>query len=170
MGAVTTRRAMLGAIAATGLAASAPAPALEAAPDRGLWDERLARYQVLDALMDATYDFGPMYAANEAWDREVAGLTKEFGTLAQAKADPRGAKRRDAAWARLNKIERQVSDNFNSPAGDAAKALVVTPAPDIAAFHLKLAAIRKHELHLYIGFEDTPFAAVAADAKRLLAA
>jgi hypothetical protein len=148
----TTRRRVLGAAAALPVLAFAPPVRAEpvevppSLPDRSLWNRRLALYQRLAAETEQAATAGWFRAANDRYKRQIAAIE------ALRAADPgRDGKRLDrlrrAAFRRIDKAENVYWHKCTAPMQRAAAALVLTPAPDLAALGVKLAVIRAHQLH-----------------------
>lgn len=123
----TTRRAMLGAMAAAPVALAVPAAAAArpAKPDRRAWEAAMERYERAKAASKV---------AGERHDRTAATYEAITGTK------PYCATGRDEALSLLCGFTQidNVIDDYGEAESNASTALVEMPAPDIEALNWKL--------------------------------
>lgn len=160
----TTRRALLGAIAATPIVAAvatSPATATTHTPDPR-WNRRVARYRRARALMEADYAFGDNAKANEAFNTARAEAVRAVGEgrLDEHPGFPE-------AWEAMSRADEERFRRYIRPADLAAMLVVLTPAPNLEAALLKVEIIKEHELDNYSPMPRDPFGIVLEDMRRL---
>lgn len=168
-----TRRRVLGAAAAAPIVAlvsvkANPAHALSAAaPDRRLWDRRVACYRRLVTRAEQAAATGWFRDSNDRYYRDAAAVKARFGSRKQAEHSPEGSKLWDAIWGRLVDAENLYYEQCSSPIIEAAVALILTPAPDSDALLAKLRVMRERELETFEDMPRHPLEVLEEDVTRL---
>jgi hypothetical protein len=134
------------------------------------WDDALASYRYCRALMEANEKFGPYHAAMENFDHERDRISKEYGGWQRARSTPDGKKQADRAWEACNAAEKEYSAEYLEPVWAAARKLVSTPAPDLAALRIKIEVIDREEVWNDAQFAGDTWDIVNEDAARLQSA
>lgn len=167
----TSRRALLGALAIAAPAAAAPVGlSCTPAADRALWDQRVNRLRLLQALVKAGDAFGPNYYAGETFQMGKWKIESEFGSWNKAWRDSNGRKQCEALNAADNASSDVTYRAYYLPSLTAALLLLRTPAPDTEAVLTKIAVVEEFELYCDTTLgEGEAFNIVAADIARLLA-
>jgi hypothetical protein len=171
----STRRRVLGAVAALPVIALAglPAPAVIASAAKQstaaiqTWNRRLARYRRLHARWKAEAESGAFRAANDRYQREKTAIEACFGNWATALKSKVARPLMKAAFERINAAENVYYHRYTAPMLRAMTRLIQTPAPDLPAMLAKIEIIREHEPDL---FEDAPphsFEMLRKDVERL---
>ncbi|HEX8655451.1 MAG TPA: hypothetical protein VF693_09540 [Allosphingosinicella sp.] len=122
----------------------ATVPGPSPSPSRRLWDRRLARYRRLAAATEEAAETGWFHEANALYDRESVEIAARFGS-----DSAEGRQLRRAAFERVSAAEDAYWERCTAPMQEAAMALALTPAPDVAAVRDKagvMRAVRLHEL------------------------
>jgi hypothetical protein len=127
------------------------------------WAQQYAAFSIKRVLRDADAVFGHLAQADEARTATIAALENKAG-LAIETISARAAQ--DA-----NQEFRLAEDRhwacFSEPLQSAARKLVLTPAPDVAAMGIKLQLIREFELDLDKDMPRAPMEILVEDGKRL---
>lgn len=149
----TTRRRVLGAAAILPVLALVPNVLTSAAtqshsaqPTNALWNRRLDRYRRLATEAEQAATTGWFRAANDRYHREMAAI-EALRVPRIAQEENRIQRLRRAAFKRIDRAEKAYWHRCTAPMQAAAIALILTPAPDLAALGTKLAVIRAHVLH-----------------------
>lgn len=130
------------------------------------WGKALRTYEALELLQKANEEFGPEFRANEQVQIATITLEKRFGPHDQARKCAEYNDLRAAALTAYDRDSDLANDAYYEPARLAAIALARTPAPDIAAMRIKVAAIRGYALEQYVDGADV-FDFVRDDALRI---
>jgi len=167
------RRRVLGAAAAISVLAFARPVIASAAKQSSfssaasaLWNRRLARYQRLAIQAETAATTGWFRAANDRYTREMAEITARFGGDDRP-VGPEFRRLRLIAFRRVSKAENAYWHRCTAPMQKAAVALVLTPAPDLAALGAKLAVLRAHQLHELDSMTRDAFEVLEEDARAL---
>lgn len=139
-------------------------PALAATGDQE-WDSRFADWLALDALARADIDFGPYAEACRHNDDTKRRLEHDHGL--NFKACPKASAEWEVEWRKMLAAEDDRQDRYLAPMWRAARALALTPAPNLAAALYKVEVIKREELDNNGGFEVDPFQIVRDDIARL---
>lgn len=129
------------------------------------WDKRMAAYLRLGSLQQAHASFGPLAQANEASAVKHCELEQRFGphwksnTKAWTEAQP--------LYAAALEIETQWTEQLCEPFWQAARDLVLTPAPTLAAALFKVRLIEWEDLDNDGAMTRDCFEIVAEDIERL---
>jgi len=134
---------------------------------RAEWDARLYDYQLARVLVDADQTFGTLNMASEAHERERQRVVAEFGSWERAVRERGDDERARRAYAACRAAEQENLELYCEPMWAAARALVSTPAPDLAAIKIKLEVITKEEVWIDGTFDGDCWEIVKADAARL---
>lgn len=139
-----SRRGILGGAVAAAALAAAPA---EAQPGpRSEWDRNLAAYYRATALADADDSFGAYRRALENFHLETAQFEAQHGPREKQQLDPEAKRLRDEIMQRLTDAEEVSYRDYLAPKRAAARALAMTPAPDLMAALLKIEIIKEQDL------------------------
>lgn len=130
------------------------------------WRAALAEWQRARALMDAFYDIGPMYRASEDWRLGRQDLVDTYGSIDNAKQDPAGAQEFERIWSHHKSWEDR-QEEFYGPADEAARQLILTPAPDLDAILVKIDVTKKHELHFENEMGGEPWDIISAELRAI---
>ena len=142
-----SRRRVLGAAALLPMAAlAAPTYAHSTAADPALWERRLALYGRLVARATKAAESGWFRAANDRYARECGEIETRFGGKDAAAQSEQAQVLRKTAFRRVDRAEDAYWRRCTAPMQEAAVALVLTPAPDLASLRAKIAVIRAHDL------------------------
>lgn len=131
----------------------------------GDWDRLHHAYRLAVALYDANDAFGYTKAINNEHDRLRYDLDQKYGNWRKAPAVDQAAVR--ASLQRCNDASERSLDLYVNPADRAAIALMLTPAPDVDAVHIKIAIAAKHELDNTTGMPREPMDIIIEDVRRL---
>ena len=168
----TTRRRVLGAAAALPVAAFLHAPALpspaEPPPGRALWKRRLDAYLRIAREAEEAAESGWFAAANARYWADRAEVVARFGSWEAAAASPEGRQHRRTAFARVSEAEDAFWDRCTEPMQEAAVALALTPAPNVAAVRDKARVMRVLQLQELDRMEPDCFEVLEEDLGRLV--
>lgn len=162
---ITSRRAMLGAIA---LVPAIAATASAAPPSQTPWQRAFDRYRLLHGLITAEESFGAMGQANAVHDEERARVARKVGCAAKEvwrREDGRSLLK--ASFDAVELAEKRFAVDWCTPYDAAAVALVLTPAPDIDAILYKVDVIERHDLSGEGALPRDPMSILLDDAQRL---
>lgn len=133
----TSRRAILGALAMTPVAAAAATLPSAAGNDRLLWDRRFETWLAADLLKKADQDFGPSFFTEECVKHAHLGYRlNEDGSCTELAEDEKQAEMK-SAYAKNEVETKRWLDGPSQAADDALTALLMTPAPDLSAVMIK---------------------------------
>lgn len=134
--------------------------------DRNAWDAAFRKYELAGLLQDACRDFGPEFQINEKYARQEWAIEAAHGKRRRARAGTDAAKAfYELDMQREQEIEA-LTPTYYDPTIVAAQALVLVPAPDIAAVRFKSELVNRLDLECYKGTEHV-FDVVRADVERL---
>lgn len=131
-----------------------------------IWNERVRRFLLLDAVQRSDYDFGPTQLANEAFDLEREVLVRKYGKQWALNSD--ATAQMDAVFEGLQKREEERVETLVRPMWSASVELAKTPAPTLAALLFKIELIKREELDNDLSMDADPFEVVSSDAARLM--
>ena len=149
---------------ANGHASSLPQAAATAAvnlsADRAEWDRRMAEYLRCDLLVRADATFGPFAKVMEAHRNCAQDLKVKYGV--DFRDNPEAlATFRNSFLAVRSAEETQLT--LLQPLWAAQRALLTTPAPDIAAAMFKHELVEREEMECDANLEREPFNIIAED-------
>lgn len=162
-----SRRRILGAAACVPVAGLAGAFSEEvpAVADAESWRLLLAGYRRLAARAEQAAERGWFRRANDLYERQCAEIAERFGA-----ASDEGRRFRAAAFARVDRAEEVYWRRCTAPMQQAAVALALAPAPDLAALRAKIGVMRAHALEELAGMTRHPLDVVDEDLGRLMGA
>lgn len=153
---------------ANGHASSLPQAAATAAvnlnADRAEWDRRMADYLRADLMVRADAEYGPFSETMAAHHACARNLKAEYGPFFRDQPDAL-AKFRDSLSQVRAAEEEQLA--LLQPLWSAQRALLCTPAPDLAAAIFKHELVAREDLKCDGELERDPFDIIAADVARL---
>ena len=111
------------------------------------WKQRLARYRRIAATATEAAETGWFHEANARYDRELEAIDARFGARGTGEQPAEAKTIRAAAFRRVAAAEDAYWERCTAPMQEAAVALALTPAPDVAAVREKIGAMRAVQLH-----------------------
>lgn len=129
------------------------------------WNAKLATYLRCQAIARANEKFGPMGIAYKAYSEKEYHLEGEYGKAWRGCAEAKLAitPLSDA----VDVEEERIATIHYAPLNDAAVALTLHPAPDLAAAIFKIELIEHEELDNYLPMPHDPWEIVAEDMARM---
>lgn len=153
---------------ANGHASSLPQASVTAAvdltADRAEWDRRMADYLRCDLLVRADATFGPFSKAMDAHRFCAQDLKAKYGADFRDQPEALALFRDSLAMVR-HAEEEQLT--LLMPLWAAQRALLTTPAPDLAAAMFKHELVEREEMECDANLDREPFDIIAEDVARL---
>ncbi len=168
-----SRRRILGAAASLpvlGMWGQLHATVPDSTSERRAWERKLARYRRLAAEAEEAAATGWFAAASARYHRERAAIAARFGSWEAAGACAEGRRARAEAFGPDEAAEQLYWERCTAPMQQAAVALALAPAPDLAAVRAKIAAMRAHELESLGSMPRHPLELIDEDLGRIMAA